>query len=148
MRRMGSCPCKQPGRPIARLRPNPSGKRLVGRSAALRRWWIAGLSTAHRALQPIPTRCLRDSKKTLNTFSSTAHAVGRPENLARYNALPGRTCGYLAKPAPYQNQNLLPAPSPGHVRWHCAGFWRDQIQCACSDCNNNLSLSFIRLPRL
>ena len=49
MRRMGSCPCKQPGRPIARFHSNPSGKCLAGRSAALRRLWIAGLSTAHRA---------------------------------------------------------------------------------------------------
>ncbi len=49
MRRMGSCPCKQPGRPIARFRPNPSGKCLAGRSAALRRLRIAWLSTAHRA---------------------------------------------------------------------------------------------------
>ncbi len=59
MRRMGSCPCKQPGRPIARFRPNPSGKCLAGRSAALRRLLIAGLSTAHRALHPIPARHLR-----------------------------------------------------------------------------------------
>ena len=49
VRRMGSRPCKQPGRPIARFRPNPPGKCLVGRSAALRRLLIAGLSTAHRA---------------------------------------------------------------------------------------------------
>ena len=41
MRRMGSCPCKQPGRPIARFHSNPSGKCLAGRSAALRRLWIA-----------------------------------------------------------------------------------------------------------
>ena len=65
---MGSCPCKQSGHPIARLRPNPSGKCLVGRSAVLRRLWIAVLSTAHRALQPIPTRYLRDPAKTANTF--------------------------------------------------------------------------------
>ena len=36
MRRMGSCPCEQPGRPIARFHSNPSGKCLAGRSAALR----------------------------------------------------------------------------------------------------------------
>jgi hypothetical protein len=60
MRRMGSCPCKQPGRPIARLRSNPSGSGLCGRSAALRRLWIAALSTAHRALHSIPRSPLRD----------------------------------------------------------------------------------------
>jgi len=32
MRRMGSRPCKQPGRLTARFRPNPSGKCLAGRS--------------------------------------------------------------------------------------------------------------------
>src|SRR3989338_520803 len=41
MRRMGSCPCKQPGRPIARFHSNPAGKCLAGRSAALRRLPIA-----------------------------------------------------------------------------------------------------------
>ena len=41
MRRMGSCPCKQPRRPIARFHSNPSGKCLAGRSAALRRLPIA-----------------------------------------------------------------------------------------------------------
>ena len=29
MRRMGSCPCKQTGRSIARFHPNPSGERLA-----------------------------------------------------------------------------------------------------------------------
>ena len=48
MRRMGSCPCKRPGRSIARFHSNPAGKCLFGRSAALRRLWIAVLSTAHR----------------------------------------------------------------------------------------------------
>ena len=33
----------------ARFHSNPAGKCLAGRSAALRRLWIAGLSTAHRA---------------------------------------------------------------------------------------------------
>ena len=41
MRRMGSCPCKQPGRPIARFHSNPSGKGLAGRSALLHRLPIA-----------------------------------------------------------------------------------------------------------
>jgi len=68
MRRMGSCPCKQPERPIARFHSNPAGKCLAGRSAALRRLLIAVLSTAHRALHPIPARDLCDSKKTLNRF--------------------------------------------------------------------------------
>ena len=34
---MGLCPCKRRAKEIARLRPNPKGKRLVGRSAALQR---------------------------------------------------------------------------------------------------------------
>ena len=66
MRRMGSCPCKQPRLPIARFHSNPSGKCLAGRSAVLRRLLIAKLSTAHRALHTIPARYLCDSKKTLN----------------------------------------------------------------------------------
>ena len=41
MRSMGSCPCKQPGRPIARFHSNPSGKWLAGRSALLHRLPIA-----------------------------------------------------------------------------------------------------------
>ncbi len=69
MRRMGSCPCKQPGRPIARFHSNPSGKCLAGRSAALRRLWIAELSTAHRALHPIPERDLCDPENASNRFS-------------------------------------------------------------------------------
>ena len=36
-RRMGSCPCKGSGGSIARFHPNPEGKCLLGRSAALRR---------------------------------------------------------------------------------------------------------------
>ena len=68
MRRKGSCPCKQLGRPIARFRSNPSGSGLFGRSAALRRLSIAALSTAHRALHPIPKRPLRDPWETVNTF--------------------------------------------------------------------------------
>jgi len=66
MRRMGSCPCKQSGRPIARFRSNPSGSGLFGRSAALRRLSIGGLSTAHRALHPIPKRPLRDPWEIAN----------------------------------------------------------------------------------
>ncbi|AFU43764.1 hypothetical protein C380_00170 [Acidovorax sp. KKS102] len=68
MRRMGSCSCKQPGRPIARFHSNPSGKCLAGRSAALRRLSIAKLLAAHRAWHPIPARYLCNSKKTLNRF--------------------------------------------------------------------------------
>ena len=49
LRSMGSCPCKQPGRPIARFHANPAGKCLAGRSAALRRLPIAKLLAAHRA---------------------------------------------------------------------------------------------------
>ena len=49
MRRMGSCPCQQLGRPIARFHSNPSGKCLGGRSAVLRRLQIDELFAAHRA---------------------------------------------------------------------------------------------------
>ncbi|MBV8620497.1 MAG: hypothetical protein JOY84_16650 [Curvibacter sp.] len=66
MRRMGPCPCKQSGHPIARFRSNPKGSGLFGRSAALRHLSIAALSTAHRALHPIPKRPLRDPWETLN----------------------------------------------------------------------------------
>ena len=33
LRSMGSCPCKQPGRPVARFHSNPLGKCLAGRYA-------------------------------------------------------------------------------------------------------------------
>ena len=69
MRRMGSCPCKQPGRSIARFRSNPSGSGLCGWSAALRRLPIAELLAAHRALHSIPKRRLRGYKKALNRLS-------------------------------------------------------------------------------
>ena len=49
MRRMGSCPCQQLGRPIARFHSNPAGKYLDGRSAVLRRLQIDELFAAHRA---------------------------------------------------------------------------------------------------
>ena len=39
---------------IARFRSNPSGSGFCGRSTALQCLRIAGLSTAHRALHPIP----------------------------------------------------------------------------------------------
>jgi hypothetical protein len=72
MRRMGSCPCKQPGRPIARFRSNPSGSGLCGRSAALRRLPIAKLLAAHRALHPIPQRPLRDPCEAVNRLRTAA----------------------------------------------------------------------------
>ena len=49
MRRMGSCPCQQLGRPITRFHSNPAGKCLDGRSAGLRRLEIEELFAAHRA---------------------------------------------------------------------------------------------------
>ncbi len=65
-------PYKQPGRPsffaMARLRSHPKGSGLGGPSAALRRLWIAVLSTAHRALHPIPPRPLRNPWEIVNTF--------------------------------------------------------------------------------
>ena len=78
MRRTGSCPCKQPGRPIARFHSNPSGKCLAGRSAALRRLWIAALSTAHRALHPIPARHLCDPEKVLNRLLAATSTPATP----------------------------------------------------------------------
>ena len=41
---------------------------FAGGSAALRRLWIAELSTAHRALHPIPQRPLRDPWEIVNTI--------------------------------------------------------------------------------
>ena len=42
---------------------------FAGGSAALRRLWIAELSTAHRALHPIPERDLCDPENASNRFS-------------------------------------------------------------------------------
>ena len=73
MRRMGSCPCKQPGHPIARFHSNPLGKCVAGRSAALQRLPIArAIGCAPRlAAHPLagrPATHLCNSKKTLNRF--------------------------------------------------------------------------------
>ena len=72
VRRMGSCPCKQPGRPIARFRSNPSGSGLCVWSSALRRLPIAELLAAHRALHPIPQRPLRAPCEAVNRLQKTA----------------------------------------------------------------------------
>ncbi|MDR6214974.1 hypothetical protein [Paracidovorax wautersii] len=53
---------------MARFRSNPKGSGVGGRSAAWRRWWIAELSTAHRALHPIPSTPLRNPWELVNTF--------------------------------------------------------------------------------
>jgi len=53
---------------IARFRSHPKGSGVGGRSAALQRLWIAVLSTAHRALHPIPPTPLRDPWEIVNTF--------------------------------------------------------------------------------
>eukprot|EP01034_Spumella_vulgaris_P042409 gene42409-52592_t len=82
VRRMGSCPCKQPGRSIARFHSNPAGKCLAGRSAALRRLWIAGLSTALRAVHPIPARTLCDPEKILNRMPMAKILEVKYENQA------------------------------------------------------------------
>ena len=87
MRRMGSCPCKQPGRPIARFRSNPSGSGLCGRSAALRHLPIAELLAAHRAWHPIPQRQLRAPWEITNTFLQPAHHCGRSEQTLRSRTL-------------------------------------------------------------
>ncbi len=65
MHRMGSCPCKQPGRPIARFRPNPSGKYLAGRSAALRRLPIARAIGCAPRLASHPGKVLARLQKDL-----------------------------------------------------------------------------------
>ncbi|WP_343591252.1 hypothetical protein, partial [Paracidovorax wautersii] len=58
VRRMDSQPMQAAGASklvaMARFRSLPKGSGVGGRSAALRRLWIAVLSTAHRALHPIP----------------------------------------------------------------------------------------------
>ncbi len=53
---------------MARFRSHPKGSGVGGRSAALRRLWIAVLSTAHRALQPSPPTPLRDPWEIVDTF--------------------------------------------------------------------------------
>ena len=54
---------------IGPISPNPSGNCLAGRSAALRRLWIAELYAAPRALHPNPAKDSCNSKKTLNQGS-------------------------------------------------------------------------------
>ena len=97
--RMGSCPCKQPGRPIARFRPNPSGKYLAGRSAALRRLPIARAIGCAPRLAPHPgkvfarlqkdleqvpalgdrsTKRKRRSRRQESNLQSLAHRPGAP----------------------------------------------------------------------
>ncbi|GAA6119910.1 hypothetical protein Acidovoranil_20130 [Acidovorax sp. FG27] len=68
MRRTGSCPCKQPGRPIARFRSNPKGSGVGGRSAALRRLWIAQAIHCAPRLAAHPPTPLRDPWEIVNTF--------------------------------------------------------------------------------
>ncbi len=65
MRRMGSCPCKQPGRPIARFHSNPSGKCLAGRSAALRFLPIAWAIGSAPRLASHPGKVLVRPRKCL-----------------------------------------------------------------------------------
>ncbi len=54
---------------IGPISPNPLGNCLAGRSAALRRLWIAELYAAPRALHPNPAKDSCNSKKTLNQGS-------------------------------------------------------------------------------
>lgn len=54
---------------IGPISPNPLGNCLAGRSAALRRLWIAELYAAPRALHPILAKDSWDPKKTLNQGS-------------------------------------------------------------------------------
>ncbi|WP_343590428.1 hypothetical protein, partial [Paracidovorax wautersii] len=72
MRRMGSQPMQAAGASklvaMARFRSHPKGSGVGGPSAALPRLWIAVLSTAHRALHPIPPTPLRDPWEIVNTF--------------------------------------------------------------------------------
>ena len=81
MRRMGSCPCKQPGRPIARFHSNPAGKCLAGRSAALRCLPIARAIGCAPRLASHPGKALVRPRKDLEqvlTSTSTAVLTGSP----------------------------------------------------------------------
>ncbi len=82
MRRMGSCPCKQPGRPIARFHSNPSGKCLAGRSAALRRLPIARAIGCARRLASHPGKVLVRPRKDLEQVP-TPNAPTAPPRCAR-----------------------------------------------------------------
>ena len=70
MRRMGSCPCKRPGRPITRFHSNPSGKCLFGRSAALRRLPIARAIGCTPRLASHPEKGLARPRKDLEQVPS------------------------------------------------------------------------------
>ena len=95
MRRLGSCPGKQPRHSIARFHSNPSGKCLAGRSAALRRLPIARaiggaprlashpgkvLVRPRKGFEQVPTpnaptappRCARASPRKTRCSSATA----------------------------------------------------------------------------
>ena len=64
-RSMGLCPCKRPGRPIARFHSTPSGKCLFGRSAALRRLPIARAIGSTPRLAHHPEMVLARPRKDL-----------------------------------------------------------------------------------
>jgi NAD-dependent dihydropyrimidine dehydrogenase PreA subunit len=65
VRRMGSRPCKQTERPIARFHSNPSGKCLFGWSAALRRLPIARAIDCTPRRAPHPEKILARPRKRL-----------------------------------------------------------------------------------
>ena len=98
MRRMGSCPCKQPGRPIARFHSNPAGKCLAGRSAALRRLPIARAIGCAPRLASHPGKVLvrlqKDLEQALTTPATTRRlcwtrtaTTSRPCSMATHSAV-------------------------------------------------------------
>jgi len=110
MRRMGSCPCKQSGHLIARFRSNPSGSGLFGRSAALRHLSIAELSTAHRALHPIPKRPLRDPWEIVNTFYRRCFVNSRLIESLRSDLVTLRDAGLVDKVTMRRFDAISPRP--------------------------------------
>ena len=132
MRRMGSCPCKQPGRPIARFHSNPSGKCLAGRSAALRFLPIAwAIGSAPRlASHPgkvlvRPRKCLKQvlvigAKAASRSRRSGAEARGR-RTLELWRARPARLrpeTAPCARPSTRSHPGGRPA-APGRAAARC-----------------------------
>ena len=72
VRRMGWCPCKQPGRPIARFHSNPSGKCLAARSALLHRLPIARAIGCALRLAAHPGKALVQLQKDIEQVLKTS----------------------------------------------------------------------------
>ena len=112
MRRMGSCPCKQPGRPIARFHSNPSGKCLAGRSAALHRLPIARAIGRALRLASHPGKVLVRLQKDLEQALSPP-VFRRVRARAEEGAAPAVKLGRLWPKSPFlplsPNRLMLPA---------------------------------------